>query len=137
MKNFNYLLIVLFFSTSACNKLEKTKRLLHGTWEIISYRTVNLSGLTEYHNVYGNITFGNDSDSTFTYSEDFQISDSTIQQIGIGTFQSESGHNYIIDINTPIQKTFHDCSIKVLTKDDLKLEHRDGLYTHTFVLKND
>lgn len=137
MKILTYILFILLIVAPACNKLKKTNRLLSGTWEIISYRTLNLSGMTEYHNVSGSITFGNSTDSTFTYSEDFQTGDSAVHQVGIGKFQSESGHEYTIEITAPIQKTFHDCSIKILTKDDLKLEHRDNQYTHIFVLKND
>lgn len=132
-----YIAFILLVFFSSCDKVKKTQKKIKGEWEIVSYRTFNNAGLTEYHEANGKIKFGSDTDSTFTYCEDFVVDGVTIQRSGIGTFVNESGLDYKLDISLPTSSTMTDCSIKLITKDDLKIEQRDSQLTHIFVLKND
>ena len=125
----------------SCSKVKRTKKKIDGQWEIISYKRVNSSGLTHYYETTGTITFGEDTDSTFMYCEDYTFQGDTgpvvVQRTGIGTFVGENGLDYRLDLVLPTPTTLHECTFRLITKDDLKIEQRDNQYTYTIVLKND
>lgn len=125
----------------SCSKIKKTKKRIDGEWEIISYRTTNSSGLTHYYDAIGTITFGDDTENTFTYSENFSYEGSSgtvnFQRQGIGTFTNDEGLKHSLHLLTPVDITMDDCTFRLVTKDDLKIEQRDNYFTYTIVLKND
>lgn len=136
-----YIISIALLFLASCDKVKKSKKRIEGQWEIISYRTTNSSGLTHYYETTGTITFGDDTDSSFTYAEDYTFEGSSgpviRQRTGIGTFKNGSAFNHRLELFTPSILTMNECTFKLITRDDLKIEQRDSQFTHTIVLKND
>jgi len=136
-----YIISITFLLFASCSKVKQSKKRIEGEWEIISYRTTNASGLTHYYETTGTITFGDDTDSSFTYNENFVYEGASgiisRQRSGIGTFINGSAYNHRLEIFAPSVFTLSESTFRLITKDDLKIEQRDSQFTHTFVLKND
>lgn len=125
----------------SCSKVKKSQKRIQGSWEIISYRQTDINGFTTFYDAVGTITFGKDTDNTFTYVEDYTYQgDSgsiTVQRQGIGTFTNELGHDHRLDFFLPTVFTLEECTFRLMTKDDLKIEQHDAQFMYMLVLKND
>lgn len=136
-----YILSLVLFILASCSKTKQTNKKIDGEWEIISYRTTSTSGLTHYYDATGTITFGASSDTSFTYAENYTVEGTSgpqlFQRQGIGTYLNELGLDHKLDILSPAIETLSECTFKLVTKDDLKIEQRDNSFTYTIVLKND
>ncbi|NRA10666.1 MAG: hypothetical protein HRT57_01770 [Crocinitomicaceae bacterium] len=140
MNKLLYISIAILLLAS-CSKVKKSQNRIQGQWEIISYHQTDIAGFTEYYDAVGTITFGEDTDNTFTYVEDYTYQGPSgsvvVQREGIGTFTNDLGLDHKLDFTLPVAFTLNECTFRLLTKDDLKIEQRDIQFTHMLVLKND
>lgn len=141
MKKLLYILTIAVLLFGSCSKVKKSQKTIQGTWEIISYRQTDANGFTTYYDAVGTIKFGEDTDSTFTYAEDYTYQGGSgpvvVQRQGFGTFTNDSGNDYRLNYVLPTAVTLEECTFILMTKDDLKMEQRDAQHSHIFVLKND
>lgn len=141
MKKLFYILSIALLLLGSCSKIKKSQRRIEGEWEIISYRQTNISGLTTFYDAVGTLTFGENTDDTFTYIENYTYEGPSgpvvVQREGIGTFTNKLGMSHRLDFLLPTVFTLEDCTFRLITKDDLKIEQRDASFTHMLVLKND
>ena len=140
MNKLLYISIAILLLAS-CSKVKKSQNRIQGQWEIISYHQTDIAGFTEYYDAVGTITFGEDTDNTFTYVEDYTYQGPSgsvvVQREGIGTFTNDLGLDHKLEFTLPVAFTLNECTFRLLTKDDLKIEQRDIQFTHMLVLKND
>ena len=138
MKIFISIVILLTLITS-CDKVKRTKKDLFGEWEIISHKISDVNGFTTYYETTGTITFGELSQNSFTYSENYfyNYPNGIITSVreGDAVFNDESGDYYDLTISSPGAEELKNCRIILITKDDLKLEQLDSGGIHIYILK--
>ena len=126
---------------ASCSRVKKSQKRIQGTWEIISYRQTDVAGFTEFYDAVGTITFGEDTDNSFTYVEDYTYQGTSgpvvVQRSGIGTFTNDFGMDHQLDFVLPVPLILSHCTFRLITKDDLKIEQLDNQFRHMLVLKND
>jgi hypothetical protein len=126
---------------ASCSRVKKSQKRIQGTWEIVSYRQTDVAGFTEFYEAAGTITFDEDTDNTFMYVEDYTYQGASgpviVQRSGIGTFTNDLGMDHQLDFVHPVPMTLNNCTFRLITKDDLKIEQRGIQFTHMLVLKND
>ena len=126
---------------ASCSRVKKSQKRIQGTWEIVSFRQTDVAGFTEFYDAVGTITFDEDTDNTFTYVEDYTYQGTSgpviVQRSGIGTFTNDFGMDHRLDFVLPVPMTLNNCTFRLITKDDLKIEQRGTQFTHMLVLKND
>ncbi len=137
-------LIIAFlgiFLLSACNKVQHTAKTLDGTWKIYSYAQTISGGFVHYYETEGTITFTTRDDGTFDYQEDYTYYTATdtihSTRKGTGILNGKKIRNYDLTFTDPAGIVLEGCQIRVLTKDDLKIQHQESSGGHTYVLYKD
>ncbi len=139
-RSFNIFFVIILVLISSCDKEQRTKKKLAGSWNIIEYQYSNFSGLTYRYDTYGQMTFENCEDALCNYAIDMYF----INQ-GDTSYRNDNGYyelikgsdNYILYKmdSSGITDTLDNGRIILLTKKSLKIEFTEFYQRHLFILE--
>lgn len=134
-----YILSIAALLFTGCNKVKQNAKKLDGTWTIYSYAQIQNGGFTTYYETMGTITFSTNADGSFSYQENYTYYKNndtiTSTRTGTGILKGDKAKSYDLTLTTPTNVLLEDCEIRVITKDDLKIQHQESDGGHVYVLQ--
>lgn len=126
----------------SCDKETAASKQLNGEWNLISYKRMELNGLTYFADAQGRMTFNKQDQSsnrTYTFQIDYSFSTNVGSIAEFGTIEMiEKGDFMLVNKMNELNLVISTTKYRLLThtKTDLHIEFSDSLgRMHTLILE--
>lgn len=136
----SFSIVLLVTSFSSCDKYEKAKKQLAGTWQLTSYRFKNQQSLSYFPESSGTLFFENCGDTVCAYSIALTYSSPQItgtrNESGKYSINEDGGMMYFVPIVNGAEQSRISNRVTLHTKTNLEFQYTDSLgRSHHFVFQ--